>query len=338
MNQPEPGKSAVLLDLAGPGTWISDIHVELTDPALQNAVIVECVPSGAGPNASLQVLDSADPGAGFAATVDPAGAAAGLVAYNKRRVSSLLPFVKVQLTVVAGVWQVRATPIRATNDQSIIVAGDMNLAQYGGVAVGPANPVDVSGAVDTELPAAALLADGQALPAAPKVGSVGELYNGATVDLARAIAAAGEGRGVARVGTLGEQVELAPSVARNAGGNGAAVAGLGWRKRYLVLLDLTAAAALVGDTLDVYVDGSLDGAIWCNIGHFTQCLGNGGPKRFFIVLDGGTPPATDIDVSTDAAGGVVRPAMAGLPQMRARWAIAGGGGQSFTFSVSAWAI
>ncbi len=142
MALPEPGKGAVLLDNAGVGVWESDIYVELAEG--QNAVIVECGPSGIGANATLQVLDSADPSAGFQATVDPAGAAAGLVAFNKRRVSSLLPFVKVRLTVVGAVWQVRVTPIRATNDQSIIVAGDMNLAQYAGVVSGPANPVDTA--------------------------------------------------------------------------------------------------------------------------------------------------------------------------------------------------
>lgn len=54
-------------------------------------------------------------------------------------------------------------------------------------------------------------------------------------------------------------------------------------KQLIAVLDLTAAATDVGDTLDVYLDTSFDGgASFVNIGHFTQMLGNGGAKKFIM--------------------------------------------------------
>lgn len=54
-------------------------------------------------------------------------------------------------------------------------------------------------------------------------------------------------------------------------------------KQLIAVLDLTAAATDVGDTLDVYLDTSFDGgASFVNIGHFTQMLGNGGVKKFIM--------------------------------------------------------
>ena len=53
----------------------------------------------------------------------------------------------------------------------------------------------------------------------------------------------------------------------------------------VVVLNATAVAADVDDTLDVYVDTSFDGgATWVNIGHFTQILGNGGAKKFIMAF------------------------------------------------------
>lgn len=51
----------------------------------------------------------------------------------------------------------------------------------------------------------------------------------------------------------------------------------------VAVLDVTAAATDVGDTLDVYLDTSFDGgASFVNIGHFTQVLGNGGAKKYIM--------------------------------------------------------
>lgn len=45
-------------------------------------------------------------------------------------------------------------------------------------------------------------------------------------------------------------------------------------------LAVTGPGTAVGDTLDVYVQSSPDGAVWDDFVHFTQVLGNGGSKTF----------------------------------------------------------
>ena len=59
------------------------------------------------------------------------------------------------------------------------------------------------------------------------------------------------------------------------------------------LLNVTAAAVGAGDTLDVYVQHSIDdGANFDDFVHFTQVLGNGGAKKIRAqwLLYGGAPP------------------------------------------------
>lgn len=165
------------------------------------------------------------------------------------------------------------------------------------------------------------------------------LYNGSTWDRARSIASSGGGLGVQQVATLGELITLAASAARTTGANGTAVTGLGWRNRYIILLDVTNADTDAGDTLDVYIDVSLDGTTWLNAAHFTQVIGTDAARKEFAVLDPSAPGTSVINVTSDAAAAAVRPALFG-PQMRARWAIvdAGAANVSFTFSVVAYAI
>lgn len=132
---------------------------------------------------------------------------------------------------------------------------------------------------------------------------------------------------------------LAASAARTAGGNGASVGPVGHFRRFVVLCDITASATEAGDTLDVYVDVSLDGTTWLNAVHFTQQAGNGAARKEFAVLDPSNPGVAVVNVTADAAAGAVRPALFG-PYLRARWAIADVaalGNQSHTFSVVAYA-
>ncbi len=219
-----------------------------------------------------------------------------------------------------------ATPVAAPGDGSNGV--DVDVTRVQGTVT-----------VDSELPAAAALADGAANPTAPTVGAGQEVFNGTSWDRARSVAASGAGLGVQQVGTLGELITLAASAARTAGGEGTPVTGLGWRNRFLVLLEITESHTEAGDTLDVYVDFSLDGATWLNAVHFTQQAGDGAARKEFAVLDPSNPGTSTVDVTGDAAAGAVRPAMFG-PRMRARWAIADSGNvnSSHTFSVVAFAI
>ena len=71
---------------------------------------------------------------------------------------------------------------------------------------------------------------------------------------------------------------------------------------------LTAATTEVADTLDVFIDTSLDGGTtWINIVHFAQSTGTSEPDRFVAVV---APEASvmtaPVDVAADAAAGAVR--------------------------------
>jgi hypothetical protein len=136
----------------------------------------------------------------------------------------------------------------------------------------------------------------------------------------------------------GMALTLAASAARTAGGNGTAVGGLGGFRRFVFLLSITASAADAGDTLDVYVDASLDEATWVNAVHFTQQAGDGAARKEVAVLDPSNPGTSVVNVTSDAASGAVRPAVWG-PYLRARWAIAdsGNGDSSHTFSLVGYA-
>lgn len=159
-----------------------------------------------------------------------------------------------------------------------------------------------------------------------------------TWDRIRSIAASGAGLGVQQVGTLGELITLAASAERTVDGTATAITGLGWRNRYIVLVDVTALGSVAGDTLDIYIDVSLDGTTWLNAIHGTQRLGNGAAAKEFAILDPSNPGTSTINVTSDAAAGAVRPALFG-PQMRARWVIVNGGGtHAFTFAVLTFTI
>lgn len=120
--------------------------------------------------------------------------------------------------------------------------------------------------------------------------------------------------------------------------------GLGYKlqqafKEMVVVLDVTAAATDVGDTLDVYVDTSFDGGVsFVNIGHFTQVLGNGGAKKFIMAFK-----ANPITASNCVAFGTDQSASAALQigfgdRIRARAVTVDSGTQnvSFTYSVKAY--
>lgn len=109
-------------------------------------------------------------------------------------------------------------------------------------------------------------------------------------------------------------------------------------KELLLQLDVTAAATDVGDTLDVYVDMSIDGGQkWNNIVHFTQVLGNGGAKTFMAVIKNDNPGASAVFATTsDAAAGATRQIGFGQNlRYRAVTVDAGTQNVSFTFSLKA---
>ena len=112
---------------------------------------------------------------------------------------------------------------------------------------------------------------------------------------------------------------------------------VGHFRRWIVQLDITASATNAGDTLNAYVDFSIDGTNWFNAVHFTQQAGNGTPKTEIAILDPSNPGAAVIDVTADAASGVTVPAAFG-DYIRGRWTVVEGvgiGAASHTFSVYA---
>lgn len=110
------------------------------------------------------------------------------------------------------------------------------------------------------------------------------------------------------------------TVARNAASVTGAPA-LNLLSRYNVavfVLNVISAATEVGDTLDVFVDLSLDSFTWFNAVHFTQVLGNGGAKIFVAQLTHPSAAVADINVTADAAANAVRNLWA--PHVRIGWA------------------
>lgn len=127
---------------------------------------------------------------------------------------------------------------------------------------------------------------------------------------------------------------LLPSAARlvTAGTNGDEFIIEGLSALFLQL-DVSAAATDVGDTLDVYVQTTIDGTNWVDIYHFTQVLGNGGAKRYYgkVMFDAAL---TEFENGTALAAGASRSIMG--EKYRVRYVIvdadADGG---FTFGVTA---
>ena len=131
------------------------------------------------------------------------------------------------------------------------------------------------------------------------------------------------------------KVELLPAGARTVTGNGnefdfSPDAGFAEFQ-----LDVTAAATEAGDTLDVFVQTSVDGVNWIDIVHFTQVLGNGGAKRHVAKILRDVAEAM-FEAGTALAAGAVRNIFG--TKFRVRWTIADVatlGNQSFNFSVNA---
>lgn len=136
---------------------------------------------------------------------------------------------------------------------------------------------------------------------------------------------------------IDNNIELLASATKTATGTGNSVSGLGRYEQLVFQLDLTAAATDVGDTLDVYIQTTVDGTNWVDIYHFTQCLGNGGAKRYFGKLVA-SAALTEFETGAALAAAGGRAILG--DQFRVRWAItdAGTANASFTFSVKATGI
>ena len=101
---------------------------------------------------------------------------------------------------------------------------------------------------------------------------------------------------------------------------------------YVFVLDVSAAATEVDDTLDVTVQTMIDGTNWIDVVHFTQVLGNGGAKRYIAKISAESSQ-TMFENATALAAGAIRNIVGN--KWRCSWVQVdpGGGADSFTFSV-----
>jgi hypothetical protein len=103
------------------------------------------------------------------------------------------------------------------------------------------------------------------------------------------------------------------------------------------LLETTAEANEAGDTLDVYIQDSLDGLVWDDLVHFTQVLGNGGHKKFLARVSTLVAPTASLGAPKDEAlaEGVRQGPIGSM--IRAKWVIGQSGvpaDASFTFGIN----
>lgn len=107
--------------------------------------------------------------------------------------------------------------------------------------------------------------------------------------------------------------------------------------RSLFLLEVTAAATAAGDTLNVFVQSSVDGTVWDDFIHFTEVLGDGGAKKFLAAWNGVITPTTALGPPADGtlSAGVKQGPVGS--QFRVKWVIvdATTDDASFTFGLKA---
>lgn len=126
-----------------------------------------------------------------------------------------------------------------------------------------------------------------------------------------------------------EAVVLATSAARTttATGDGARVrrpvSGV------VAILEVTNAATLAGDTLDVTVQTRV-GSTWLDVVAFTQVLGNGADSLQHVAKVSGGEPQAMYSTASALSAGNVRHVLG--DEWRAKWTIAGTG--TFTFAVT----
>jgi hypothetical protein len=138
------------------------------------------------------------------------------------------------------------------------------------------------------------------------------------------------------------ELSLKPLAAQTASTTGDTVRLSGDYSEAIFVLNVTALATEVGDTLDVYIDVSPDGQTWFNSTHFTQILGNGAAAKIAAkVTKGGdfADPDAILAITADSAAGVVRQ-LGILPYIRYRSVVVDGGADnaSFTYSLTGYLI
>jgi len=133
---------------------------------------------------------------------------------------------------------------------------------------------------------------------------------------------------------------LVSSVARTSSGNSGILnlANPQFIKAALFELDVSLAANVAGDKLNVFIQHSVDGTNFDDFVHFTEVLGDGGANRYLATWVRDVSPESEMKPLTDgslSAGSVLQGPVGDI--WRVKWVITDGGahGQSFTFLVGA---
>lgn len=106
-------------------------------------------------------------------------------------------------------------------------------------------------------------------------------------------------------------------------------------KAILLMLDVTAAATDAGDILAVWLQGSIDGTTYYDIGRFADILGNGGAVKYIMNIN--RLEFVDSSIITPTNGSMTAGTVTPGPcprQIRLKWTVtdAGTDDASFTFS------
>lgn len=125
---------------------------------------------------------------------------------------------------------------------------------------------------------------------------------------------------------------LRASAASTATGQSAAVVMPDAPNAYVFILDVTAAATEVDDTLDVTIQTMVDGTNWIDVVHFTQVLGNGSAKRYIAKISAESA-MTMFENATALSAGAIRNILGNTWRVSWVQVDAGGSADSFTFSV-----
>lgn len=105
----------------------------------------------------------------------------------------------------------------------------------------------------------------------------------------------------------------------------------------MVQENVTAAATEVDDILAMWLQGSLDGTTFFDIGRFADVLGNGGAKKVIMVISRKAAAETELLTGTDASMAASTVTQGPFPDLlRVKYTVtdAGADNASFTFSVS----
>lgn len=111
----------------------------------------------------------------------------------------------------------------------------------------------------------------------------------------------------------------------------------GHYRRFIILCTRTACGTDAGDSLNIYVDCSLDNSTWFNALRFTSVAGTGAATaKEIAILDPSNPGTSVVVVTSDQASATVAPAVWG-PYMRCRAVcVDADGNNTFNFSVVAY--